>query len=157
MKYVVEFSIFFAVHNSSVVVRKMLLNKVGGINESRKLIAAEDYNTWLKIAKLTDNFLYLPLPLGYYFKHDKNLSAKNMSIPKKYAISDFLHLLTYKQKSELNINLKYVSSRYNSINLYYKKALTELFFVLKKGSIRLKVRALIRIFILIIRRLNFFS
>ena len=33
--------------NSSVVVRKSLLEKIGGLNESLAVIAAEDYNTWL--------------------------------------------------------------------------------------------------------------
>ena len=48
-----------AIGNSSVVVRKKFLDEINGIDESKELVAAEDYNTWLRIAKLTDQFVYL--------------------------------------------------------------------------------------------------
>ena len=48
-----------AISNSSVIVRKNT-KKVGLIDESKELVAAEDYNTWLKIADLTNQFLYMP-------------------------------------------------------------------------------------------------
>ena len=47
--------------------RKEMLEKIGFIDESKELVASEDYNTWLKISKFTDRFLYLPKSLGYYF------------------------------------------------------------------------------------------
>ena len=58
-----------AINNSSVIVRKRLLEKIGLINEDRDLIAAEDYNTWLKISKLTNKFLYLQKSLGNGLRH----------------------------------------------------------------------------------------
>ena len=48
-----------AIGNSSVLVRKKLLTKIGGINENKNLVASEDYNTWLKIAELTDKFKFI--------------------------------------------------------------------------------------------------
>ena len=48
-----------AIGNSSVIVRKNILTKIGGINENRNLVASEDYNTWLRIAEVTDEFKYL--------------------------------------------------------------------------------------------------
>ena len=42
-----------AIGNSSVLVRRNILMKVGGISENKNLVAAEDFNTWLKIAKVT--------------------------------------------------------------------------------------------------------
>ena len=45
------------ISNSSVIVRKKVLIKIGLIEENKDLIAAEDYNTWLKISKFTDQFL----------------------------------------------------------------------------------------------------
>lgn len=136
------------ISNSSVVVKKELLKKVGLINEDKKFIAAEDYNTWLKISKVTNNFYYLPYCLGYYLKHTNNLSNKNMAIPKKFAVSEFLYLLTYKQKLNLKSHLTYISGRYNYFNHNYEKSKKELFFVLFNGTLNLKIRALIRIFIL---------
>lgn len=138
------------ISNSSVVVKKDLLKKVGLIDENKRLIAAEDYNTWLKISKITNNFLYLPYCLGYYLKHSNNLSNKNMSIPTKFAVSEFLHLLNNNQRLILKSNFSYISGRYNQTNHNYEKAKKDLFFVMFNGSINLKIRALIRIFILYI-------
>ena len=48
-----------AIGNSSVVVRKEMLKKIGGISEDKNLVASEDFNTWLKIAKITNQFKYI--------------------------------------------------------------------------------------------------
>ena len=54
------------ISNSSVIVRK-ILTKIGLIEENKHLYG--DYNTWLKISKFTDQFLYIPKKLGYYYIH----------------------------------------------------------------------------------------
>ena len=131
--------------NSSVVVRKHLLDKVGGINESKNLVAAEDYNTWLRIANLTDKFVYLPNTLGYYLKHSGSLSNKNMSLPTKYAMDEFFGVLNDQQKIKLEARVRYISGRYSYLNFDFENAKKKLFFVLKKGSITLKLRSLLMI------------
>ena len=68
-----------AIVNSSVVVRRSLLEQIGGINESVEMIAAEDYNTWLRIAQLTAQFVYLPRILGYYLTHNQSISQMALS------------------------------------------------------------------------------
>jgi len=131
--------------NSSVIVRKNLLQKVGGINESKSLVAAEDYNTWLRIANLTNQFIYLPHTLGYYSKHSDSLSNKNMSLPTKYAIEEFLGILDNRQKIKVEARNRYISGRFSYLNFNYGKAKKELLFVLKKGTIQLKLRSLLMI------------
>ena len=131
--------------NSSVVVRKNLLDKVGGINEHKNLVAAEDYNTWLRIARLTDQFIYLPHSLGYYFIHSDSLSNKDMSVPGKYAVKEFLGILNAQQELKLEARIRYNSGRFNYLNSNFEKAKKELLFVLKKGSIALKARSLLMI------------
>lgn len=64
-----------AINNSSVVVRRELLEKTGGFSEDRRLIAAEDYDTWLRMAKSSDAFSRLPWCLGYYAVGADNLSS----------------------------------------------------------------------------------
>jgi len=54
-----------AISNSSTIVRKKMLKKIGLIDEHKDLIAAEDFNTWLRIAKQTDQFKLLD-PRGEY-------------------------------------------------------------------------------------------
>lgn len=52
--------------NSSVVVRKSVLDKVGKISEDKNLIAAEDFDYWLRISMQTDNFGFIDDALGIY-------------------------------------------------------------------------------------------
>ena len=137
-----------AIGNSSVVVRKKFLDEINGIDESKELVAAEDYNTWLRIAKLTDQFVYLKKRLGYYLVHDQSVSKKDMSIPARYAIKEFSGLLTQYQKTKQEAFLKYISGRFNFLNLNYKKSMKDLLFTLKNGGISLKVRSLYMIIII---------
>ena len=80
--------------NSSVVVRKNLLEKIGCFNESREMIATEDYNAWLRIAQLSNQFLWIPHRLGYYLQHNNNISHKDMSLPWRCAVDEFIGLLS---------------------------------------------------------------
>lgn len=138
-----------ALSNSSVIVRKSILKKIGGIDENINLPAAEDYNAWLRVAKITDQFLYLPYKLGYYFIHPQSMSDKDMSVPGRQAVAEFIEILNEKQKIKLESYLRYISGRYNYLNLDYTKAKKDLLFVLKKANISLKLRALIMILILL--------
>ena len=70
-----------AIGNSSVLVRRNILIKVGGINENKNMVAAEDFNTWLKIAKVTDKFKYLNKKLGFYLVHDTSAQKKIYLFP----------------------------------------------------------------------------
>jgi glycosyltransferase involved in cell wall biosynthesis len=64
-----------SIPNSSVIVRRHLLLEVGGISEDRILISVEDYDTWVKVAQLTDRFVRIPRPLGFYELGIANISA----------------------------------------------------------------------------------
>jgi glycosyltransferase involved in cell wall biosynthesis len=64
-----------SIPNSSVVVRKELLEKIGGISEERDLISVEDYDTWIRLSQLTDKFVRIPAVLGYYWVGGGNISA----------------------------------------------------------------------------------
>ena len=137
--------------NSSVLVRKDLLDKVGGINENRNLVAAEDYNTWLRIAQLTDQFVYLPYTLGYYLIHDQGISNKDMSLSTRHAVTEFLGLLNPKQRLKLEGNLRYLSGRFSYLNFNFKHAKKDLLFVLKNSNISLRIRAFVMIIIMMLR------
>ena len=134
-----------AISNSSVIVRKKILTKIGLMDEKKELIAAEDYNTWLKISNFTDQFLYLPKKLGYYYIHHEGISQKDMSIPTQKATQDFLHILNNKQKKKIEANIKYISGRFNYLNFNYKQAKKDLLFVLRFSSFKLRLKSLIMV------------
>lgn len=63
-----------AIPNSSVVLRRELLLSIGGFEESQELIAWEDYDAWLRLSKITDNFSFIPEILGSYWVGSDNLT-----------------------------------------------------------------------------------
>jgi glycosyltransferase involved in cell wall biosynthesis len=68
------------INNSSVVVRRDLMERIGGFTEDRSLIASEDYDAWVRVAKLTDRFVRIPQTLGYYWIGDGNISNPRRTI-----------------------------------------------------------------------------
>lgn len=64
-----------SIPNSSVVVRKELLARIGGISEKRELISVEDYDCWIRLSRLTEKFVRLPQCLGFYWVGGGNISA----------------------------------------------------------------------------------
>ena len=62
------------IFNSSVVVRKNLLNQVDRISEDQPSFTT-DYFTWLKISLISKNYYYEKKRLGSYRIHSKNLSS----------------------------------------------------------------------------------
>ncbi len=130
-----------AIATTSVVVRKSLLDKIGGINESVEMIACEDYNAWLRVAQLTDQFVYLPRRLGYYFIHNQSISQKDMSISGRVAVAEFICLLSEQQKIELEANHKNTRGRFNYLAGNYAEAKEDLLFNLKYGHLMLKMKA----------------
>ena len=56
-----------ALPNSSVVVRKNLLNEIKGLSEDKDMVGSEDYDAWLRIAKISEKFQKIPDALGFYW------------------------------------------------------------------------------------------
>lgn len=140
-----------AIGNSSVVVRKNILSKIGGISENKNLVASEDYNTWLRIAQMTDKFKYIKKKLGFYLVNETSAQKKDLSIPHKEAVNDFLNLFNNKQKLNFDVKLKYMSASYNSQNNNFVKAKKDFMFVLKNGSFNLRLRSLLKIIIIMFK------
>jgi glycosyltransferase involved in cell wall biosynthesis len=66
--------------NSSVVVRRQVLLNIGSITEDRRLISAEDFDTWIKISRLTEKFVKIEECLGFYTVGSDNLSGSGRSV-----------------------------------------------------------------------------
>jgi glycosyltransferase involved in cell wall biosynthesis len=132
-----------AIVNSSVLVRKSLLKQIDGINESREMIAAEDYNTWLRIAQLSNQFLYLPQGLGYYLQHNNNISQKDMSLPGRRAVLEFIGLLSEQQKLKLEANFRYTSGQFHLLTGNFTRAKEDLLYVVKYGGVIFKIKSLV--------------
>jgi glycosyltransferase involved in cell wall biosynthesis len=64
-----------AICNSSVVVRKSIIDKVGFINEGHEFNAWVDFDLWLRISKITNRFVHINQPLVYYWFGGGNIST----------------------------------------------------------------------------------
>lgn len=69
-----------ALNNSSVVVRKSILQEIGGLSEDINLVAIEDYDAWLRIARITEKFRRMPKTLGYWWAGGGNMSGPERTI-----------------------------------------------------------------------------
>ena len=59
---------------SSVVLRKSLIEKAGFFDENINLFAAEDYDLWIRISEITENFKRIQKPLGKYLLTGNNIT-----------------------------------------------------------------------------------
>jgi len=66
--------------NSSVVIRTSIIKSISGFSEDYGLIAAEDYDCWLRVAKITNLFYQLPQCLGFYLIGNDSISGVNKTL-----------------------------------------------------------------------------
>jgi glycosyltransferase involved in cell wall biosynthesis len=71
--------------NSSVVVRKAIVEKIGLISENENDIAWEDFEYWLRISSVTEKFHRIKNCFGYYWVGGGNVSnpSKTLKILKE--------------------------------------------------------------------------
>jgi glycosyltransferase involved in cell wall biosynthesis len=77
-----------AVINSSVVMRRELLTGLGGFAEDKRLIAVEDFDAWLRVARATEKFVHLPQALGYYWSGGGNISSADRTLQTTCALEE---------------------------------------------------------------------
>jgi glycosyltransferase involved in cell wall biosynthesis len=132
-----------AILNSSAMVRRSLLVKIGDINESKKMMASEDYNTWLRIAKITDNFLYIPKVLGSCLIHSGSASSKDMYDSAMFSSKEFLSCISLNQRKAIKIKRTYARVRYKYCNDERGRyIIILLFYCIKHGGVKIKAKSL---------------
>ena len=66
--------------NSSVVIERDLLIKIGGYDESAKLIGSEDYDAWIRVTKISEKFVKIKSIHGYYTLSEDSISTHRNSL-----------------------------------------------------------------------------
>lgn len=123
--------------NSSVVMRKTIVNKVGKITEDRSLIAIEDFDYWVRSTSHTKRFCYIKESLGYYWI-ENNISQGLSQIKKEnYFFDKHAHQLSVKDIKTASKVLNYRIARLHHINNEYKKAFLS---YLKAITIRAQIK-----------------
>ncbi len=97
-----------ALINSSVVVKRDLFVSIDCFSEDPDLVGMEDFDAWLRYSRISEEFVYIPKPLGYLFVGSSNTSnSANLNFKSSKRI-----LSLYKQEI---LGLKNVPN-----HLYYK-------------------------------------
>jgi glycosyltransferase involved in cell wall biosynthesis len=144
--------------NSSVMVRRSLLLEINCINEDPSMIGCEDYNAWLRIAQLSDEFIYIPKILGCYLLHTNGLSRKDMALPTRQATTGFKHLLNSVQLKKYESSIRYMKAGISYKAGNYVDAMENLKYCLSNASSRIRKRSAIMIIIIqLINVKNYFT
>jgi teichuronic acid biosynthesis glycosyltransferase TuaG len=107
--------------NLSVMVKKRLVDEIGGFQEDIRLQNAEDYQLWLRLADNGCQFYYLSLPLFYYRLHEKQVTHQDRMAFKQAIWAEFLAPLkqiSVRQKEKIIFDRvqKYLLSNIDTLN-----------------------------------------
>lgn len=105
--------------NSSVLIRKSIVDLVGKITEDKKLIAVEDYDYWIRVAKVTNRFKYIDQSFGGYWVGE-NISYSVKQIDRAKCLLDkyMQELSTDEQKSAISLHHFNAARMYHYLSMY---------------------------------------
>ena len=126
---------------SSVVLRRDLFIESGGMNEGLEMKGVEDFNSWLKISRKTENFVHIDDFLGFYRIHTTNVSAISFSTIPWIAVDEFLEILSPRQTKRMIGNFEYVAGRLAFLNGKKSSVKTHLFKALLNGRWEQKIKS----------------
>lgn len=140
-----------AINNSSVVVRRETIEAINCISEDPPLIAAEDYDAWLRVAKLTNRFYRLPHCLGYYTIGSDNLTSAERSIKNVECRLDLYQADFKKLKRHIPAWASYSLGRAYFKRRNVKEARLYLWNVVRnKAPLKLRLKSLVSLILLAI-------
>ena len=143
-----------ALSNSSVVVRASLIKQIGGLSEDPNLIGSEDYDTWIRLSRVTDKFRYIPETLGYYSIGTSDstnpiLSISNLNYVDRKYISEFNK--KYKLKQPIWWIYAYARALYLNGEITDSRSLLKKL-LKQKISVSLRVKSY---FMITLKKINF--
>ena len=134
-----------ALNNSSVVIRKSIVEKVGYFSEDINLIAVEDADYWIRVAKVTAKFKYIPQALGAYWLGN-NISFSEKQVGRKtYLLNRYLDQLSQAERQQARKMFAFAAARtYHTLSLF-SKAVVNYKAGLALDRITIKIRCLLGI------------
>lgn len=126
---------------SSVLMRKDVFIRAGGMDEDERVIAVEDFSTWLKVATFTDSFLYVDNKLGFYGYHEGGLSRKDTTSARRIVYEKYAHLIDYKYKLEIHSKLIFDRGKKSFLNGNTQDARRDLAIALMKAPCKVRLKA----------------
>lgn len=100
-----------AIVNSSVVIKKEIIDLVGKISEDKMLIAVEDYDYWIRTSEITNRFKYINKSLGAYWVGG-NISYSTKQIEREeFILNKYINSLKDDEKKEAIFRFNFESAR----------------------------------------------
>jgi glycosyltransferase involved in cell wall biosynthesis len=100
-----------AIVNSSVIIKKEILDLVGEITEDIRLIAVEDYDYWIRVCDITNRVKYINISLGAYWVGG-NISYSTKQIEREgFILNKYINSLKDNEKKEAVFRLDFDSAR----------------------------------------------
>ncbi len=130
-----------SIPNSSVLVNKNILELAGGLCEDPLVVTVEDYDMWIRVAKITERFVRLPKVMGYYWAGGGNMSAASKKQIDRIEALYSRHIFLLNESNYLRAEgfLKYRIARLTHLsgdikaarNLYFSALFSKIDFIYK--------------------------
>ena len=131
--------------NSSVIIRKTIVDTIGFISEDIDLIAVEDSDYWIRSAFVTNKFKFINKSLGAYW------IGANMSVSEKQIVREdslfnkYKYLLDELELSKASCNLAFRKARVFHKIGKFKEAKEEYLISVTINSLSVKIKSVIGI------------
>ena len=113
------------------------------MNESPTFFAVEDYDTWLRIAQVTERFTHIHRVLGAYRLHDGNIGKINNFTYLSNALEGHLKELNSDQLRRYESLYIYQIARNKYNNKQFRECTKDLLFVLRFGRVEYVIKSAI--------------
>lgn len=138
-----------ALITSSVVVKKSILKQVGSFTEGF-LNCVEDFDLWLKIARATEKFTYIPKSLGAYWIDCRNISEPSEKIIMRmnFVYNKYIFFLEKDAKIQAQMLHAYLIGRIKQRMGLVGEALKFFKMSVKSKNMKIRIRSIIWIIFL---------
>lgn len=131
--------------NSSVIVRKKIIDEIGFISEDKNLIAVEDWDYWIRAAFVTNKFKFINQSLGAYWIGENISVSEKQIIREKNLFDKYKNLLNEDEIIKAQITKSLSAARiYHKLGMF-KKAKSEYQFSVANDKIPIKLKSVVGI------------
>lgn len=130
------------ISNSSVLVRKKIIDCIGGLDESQQIVGCEDYDAWLRISEISNGFFALKEVLGAYSAHQNNYSLRDTSLALESVVNRYSYVLSPFQKKRINSYKEYNNGRKLFVERRFVDSKRCLLYGIRYGDNEVKIKAL---------------
>lgn len=109
--------------NSSVVIRKQIVDEVGSLTEDVRFVTVEDVDYWLRVLQTTSRVKYIALALGYYWIGNNASRNIKHAYAERALLAKFIRYVSDKNISKAKSVLSYKMARIFHLNGLYRMAL----------------------------------